>query len=81
MLLSDRPSPQHVRQSLRMAAALLVVVVFGTILNWPKEGGLEAIRASVHARPPAAVACGGSMGVPVQPPHACSPAAGALASR
>lgn len=64
-----------------MAAVLLVFVVFGTVLNWPYEGGLESIRASVHARPPAAVACGGSPMAPVQPANACSSAGGALASR
>ncbi len=81
MTSCDHPPLRHLRQSLRMGGALFVVVVFGTILNWPYEGGLESIRASVHARPSATVACGESVVVPVQPPNACPPGAAAVASR
>ena len=48
----------HVRQTLRMSAMLLIVMIFGTAWNWP-SGGLEAIRASALTGTPAFAGCGG----------------------
>ena len=57
MTYAERLHRRHVRQTLRLGGVLLVVVGLGTALNWP-AGGLEAVRASVHARPAAVSDCG-----------------------
>jgi hypothetical protein len=59
MTYAERLRRRHVTQTLRLSGVLLVMVGLGTALNWP-AGGLEGIRASVHARPPLLAECGGA---------------------
>lgn len=80
MTSNEMPSRQHVRQSLRMSAALVVVVVFGTILNWP-EDGLTSIRAALHQRSPVVARCDAPVPVAINDRSACTPVAESLASR
>jgi hypothetical protein len=78
MNYSEHLVRQHVRQTLRLGGALLLVVLIATVVKWP-DGGLESIRASVHARPPTLADCGRGMDAGLAS-QAC-PSAQALAAR